>query len=143
MGTSPLQANALRCRSGLRRSPLALGFSCSSEPDVPSRGKQWNFLSFWLPIPRQWLLQSHKAELPVLPRRRQQRDVLPQRIAIQRQWLLPSALRRAEIHPQRRRGGAGITNDSQARPMRLKILARIGLAASGCRQIQRINFASP
>ena len=99
------QVNALRCCSGLRRSPLALGFSCSGEPDVPSRGKQWNLLSFWLSIPRQWLLQSHKAELPVLTCWRQQRDVLPQWIAIQRQWLLPSALSRTEIHSQQRDSG--------------------------------------
>ena len=65
---------------------------------------RWNLLPFWLPIPRQWLLQSHKAELPVLPRWRHQWDVLPQRIAVQGQRLLPSALSRAEIHLQQRRG---------------------------------------
>ena len=95
MRTSPNQANALRCCFGLRRSPLALGFSCSGEPDVPSRGKQWNLLPFWLPVPGSLL--GHKAELPVLPRWRQQRDVLPQWIAIQGQWLLYCALSRLII----------------------------------------------
>ena len=110
MGRQPSKPMRIDLALDLRWRPKALGISCSGEPDVPSRGKQWNFLSFWRPIPGQWLLQSHKAELPVFPCWRQQRDVLPQWIAIQRQWLLPNALSRAEIRPQRRRDGGGHNN---------------------------------
>ena len=88
-------------------------------------GKQWNFLSFWLSIPRQWLLQAHKAELPVLPRWRQQWDVLPQWISIQGQWLLPSALGKAEIHPLALGQGR---EERQLTPWRLRLEHLFGSA---------------